>query len=99
MAFALRKHLPRAEGQVFAFDLAEDALGLSFVVAREFAPKIDHRVFTAGDGKESRLVVGHHLANGGADDADVEAELAPIRSPKSAAKDRDAAGCWGHVAG
>ena len=99
LALTLGEHLPGAQGKVVAFDLQENPLRLSFVAGREPAPKIDHSVFAAGNGKQRRLVVGHHLADGGADDADVKTQFAPVGAAKRAAENGDAPGGRSHVAG
>src|SRR5690349_16955903 len=52
LAFALRKHEPRAGGEVGAFGLAENFAGLGAITGSGVTPKIDHGVFSADNGFE-----------------------------------------------
>src|SRR5439155_11379315 len=78
LAFTLRKNRPRPLGEVFAFDLFEDAGCADAVRWLDAAPVIDHGVLAADDRSERRLGLGHHLSHGRADQAYPLAQLAPV---------------------
>ena len=71
LAFTLRKKHPRPLGEVFAFDLFEDAQSADAVRLSDASPEIDHRVFAAHDRVERRLGPGHHLPHRRTDQANL----------------------------
>ncbi len=99
LAFALGKKKPGAFGEVRAFDLTQKMQGAGAVGASDAAPVIDHGIFAADDGFEGAFVIGHELADGGADEADVFAEFAPVGPAEAAAEDGDFAGRGHEVTG
>src|SRR5260221_8660400 len=89
LAFALGKIKPGAFGEGLTFDLAQKMQGAGAVGAGDAAPVVDHGVLAADDGFEGAFVISHELADGGADEADVFAEFAPVGPAEAAAKDGD----------
>ena len=89
LAFALRKIEPGAFGEMGAFNLAQQAQTARAIGAGDAAPEINHRVASTDDGFQSRLVIGHQLADGGADEADVFAKFTPIRFAEALAEHGD----------
>src|SRR5258708_1421734 len=78
LAFALREKKPGAVREMAALNLFQQTQGPRPVCAADAAPEINHGISAADDGFQRRLRVGHHLADGRADEADVLAQFAPI---------------------
>ena len=78
LPLALGKEKPGTVGQGTAFDLAQQAQAAAAVGGGHGAPKSDHGQFAADDSVQGRFVVWNPLANGGVDQADALAQLAPV---------------------
>src|SRR5258708_26998617 len=80
-------------------NLGQETEGPGPVCAADAAPEINHGISAADDGFQGGFGIGHHLADGGADEADMLAQFAPIGVSVTVAEHGDSAAGGHEIAG